>query len=206
MSIHQGPFRAVQEIVLASASPRRQMLLSLLGIDFRVVPARFREPPMRPGRDPADYALEMAAEKCRTVAENNPGALILGADTIVVLDREVMGKPGSAGQGLEMLLRLQGAVHSVITGVCFMCRGKNTRLSFSTASRVEMIQAGRETLEAYMATGEPMDKAGAYAIQGAGAFLIHAVYGSYTNVVGLPLDRVLQSMLQMGAVRAVRDE
>ncbi len=202
----QGPFRASGEIILASASPRRQMLLATLGLDFRVVPADFKEPPIKSGQDPENYALEMSREKCRIIAEKNPDNVVLGADTIVVLEEEVMGKPGSREHALEMLERLQGNVHQVITGVCLRWDFRQVQDSFSVLSRVEMIPAGLEVLKAYIKTGEPLDKAGAYAIQGVGAFLVKAVTGSYTNVVGLPLDRVMQALLNLGAIRVHNQE
>jgi len=201
----QGPFRTAREIILASASPRRQMLLATLGLDFRVVPADYREPPIKSGQDPEHYALEMSREKCRIIAEKNPDSVVLGADTIVVLEKEVMGKPGSREHALEMLERLQGNVHEVITGVCLQWESRQVRDSFSVISRVEMIPAGLDILEAYINTGEPRDKAGAYAIQGVGAFLVKAVSGSYTNVVGLPLDRVTQALLHIKAIRTAGD-
>lgn len=202
----QGPFRSIHEIILASASPRRQMLLSTLGLDFRVVPADYKEPPIKSGQDPEHYALQMSGEKCRLIAEKNPGCVVLGADTIVVLEKEVMGKPGSREHALEMLERLQGKVHEVITGVCLKWESRQAQDSFSVVSRVEMIPAGLDILKAYINTGEPRDKAGAYAIQGVGAFLVSEVSGSYTNVVGLPLDKVMQALLQLGAIRIHGEE
>ncbi|WP_291321068.1 Maf family protein [Desulfonatronospira sp.] len=196
----QGPFRSIREIILASASPRRQMLLATLGLNFRVLPADLKEPPIDPGEQPGHYVLEMSGEKCRIIAEQNTDSVVLGADTVVVLDGEVMGKPDSREHALDMLLRLQGNTHEVITGVCLQCTRMQIRTRFSVTTRVEMIPADQEMLQAYIDTGEPRDKAGGYAIQGVGAFLISAVTGSYTNVVGLPLDRVMQALLQLEAI------
>lgn len=198
--IPQGPFRAKKELILASASPRRQTLFALLGLDFRVLPARFQEPRFAWGQDPQEYALSMAREKSRLVSEKYPDAMVLGADTIVVLDQEVLGKPESREHALEMLIRLQNSTHTVITGVTLTCGQDRVEKSFAASTKVLMIPADQSVLGAYIDTGEPWDKAGAYAIQGVGAFLIRELEGSYTNVVGLPLDLVLEKLLDLGAV------
>ena len=199
--ILQGPFRSAREIVLASASPRRQMLLTSLGLDFQVEPAEFIEPRQKFGQNPEEYALALAREKCRLVAEKKSGAMVLGADTIVVLNEEIMGKPASEEHALEMLTRLQGELHSVITAVSIRCAEVDIERSFRIITRVKMAPADRDVLLAYISTGEPQDKAGAYAIQGQGAFLVEEIIGSYTNVVGLPLSQVLRALLELKAVR-----
>jgi len=196
----QGPFRSAAEIILASASPRRQALLTSLGICFQVIPARFREPAPDPGQVPEDYALFLAGEKALEVAEKKPDSLVIAADTIVVLEETVMGKPGSDAQALEMLKRLQGNVHLVITAVSIKSFARRVEKSFFCRTVVEMVQATDDILAQYVQTGEPADKAGAYAIQGLGGFLVKSVNGSYTNVVGFPLAEVWTALLEMNAI------
>ncbi|MFP4396822.1 MAG: Maf family protein [Desulfonatronovibrio sp.] len=198
----QGPFRSQADIVLASASPRRQALLASLGICFQVVPARFKEPPAKPGQTPEEYALRMSGEKAAEIAARKPGSLIVAADTIVIHDEVIMGKPVSESHALEMLSSLQGCTHRVITAVNIISGNRKQTRSFTCETLVEMVQAGNDTLKKYIETGEPRDKAGAYAIQGTGAFLISSIQGSYTNVVGLPLAQVWTVLLEMEAVRS----
>ncbi len=197
----QGPFRSALDIVLASASPRRQALLTSLGISFQVIPPRFKEPPPEPGRQADDYALFLAREKAREVAAKKPASLVMAADTLVVLGETIMGKPASEAGALDMLKRLQGNTHLVITAVCFQHGAENTEKSIICRTYVEMIPAEERVLAQYVKTGEPADKAGAYAIQGSGAFLVHALRGSYTNVVGLPLAEVCSALLEMNVIR-----
>lgn len=197
----QGPFRAAADIILASASPRRQALLASLGICFQVIPARFKEPPPEPGTSPEEYALVMAREKAREVAGKNPESVIIAADTIVVLEGTIMGKPESKTHALEMLTRLQGNTHQVVTASCVKWTSRELEKSIVCSTSVEMARAPGRILEEYVKSGEPADKAGAYAIQGLGAFLISSVSGSYTNVVGLPLTRVWEALLEMKAIK-----
>lgn len=197
---YQGPFRSRTDIVLASASPRRQALLASLGICFQVVPAGFKEPPAEPGQRPEKYALCMSGKKAEEISVRKPESLIIAADTIVVLEDVIMGKPVSEGHALEMLSRLQGRTHRVITAVCIIPGKPEQARSFTCETLVEMVQARQDTLKQYIKTGEPQDKAGGYAIQGTGAFLVSSVQGSYTNVVGLPLARVCSVLLDLGAI------
>ncbi len=191
----------MDDIILASASPRRQALLASLGICFQVIPARFREPAPEPGYSPEDYALSMAREKAAEVAGRKPDSVIIAADTIVVLKGAIMGKPESHAHALEMLTRLQGNTHQVITAVCIRPARPKKEKSFACHSSVDMAAASDKILEEYIKTGEPEDKAGAYAIQGLGAFIVKSVAGSYTNVVGLPLAEVWTALLEMNAIK-----
>jgi septum formation protein len=197
----QGPFRSVADIILASASPRRQALLASLGICFQVIPARFREPAPEPGISPEEYALFMAREKAREVAGRKPDSVVIAADTIVVLEGTIMGKPRSKTHGLEMLSRLQGNTHQVITASCLKWAFRKLEKPIVCSTLVEMARAPGRILEEYVKSGEPADKAGAYAIQGLGAFLISSVSGSYTNVVGLPLTQVWEALLEMKVIK-----
>ena len=198
-----GIYRSLRPLVLASSSPRRRELLASLGIEFTIRPSLLDEPAPEAGLSPVEHALDLARLKARdvasTVREEMPGAAVLGADTIVVLGPDVLGKPGSSAQARKMLTRLAGVEHKVVTGCCLVLP-EGGEQAFHTETRVRMRAAGQAEIEAYVATGEPMDKAGAYAIQGLAACLVEWVEGSYTNVVGLPLARVLEALLQESVV------
>jgi septum formation protein len=189
-----GPFTSLVPIVLASGSPRRRELLADLGLDFEVAPSRAEEPAPLPGEPPADYAARMAEMKTLEVATRFPDRFVLGADTIVVLGDRIMGKPIDDAHALAMLTALSGQTHQVITAFCLMMPGHDA-LTRAVTTDVDMRASTRAELRAYIATGEPMDKAGAYAIQGVGTFLVTAIRGSYTNVVGLPVARVLEVLI-----------
>lgn len=199
---YQGPFRSQTDIILASASPRRQALLASLGICFQVMPARFKEPAAKQGQTPEEYALGMSAEKADEIAARKPGALVIAADTIVVHEKIIMGKPESEAHALKMLSSLQGSTHRVITAVSIISGSRKQTRSFACETLVAMVQTGNDILMEYIRTGEPEDKAGAYAIQGAGAFLVRSIQGSYTNVVGLPLAQVWTALLELEAIRS----
>jgi septum formation protein len=170
-------------LVLASSSPRRRHLLEMLGIPILVHPADVQEIPL-PREAPEAYARRLARDKARAV----PGHLVLGADTIVVLDGEILEKPADADHAVAMLSRLQGRTHEVITAVCLVADGTERVLADRTA--VTMRSADEPLLRAYVATGEPMDKAGAYAVQEAGGLLVAGIDGSPHTVVGLPIHRL----------------
>ena len=174
-------------LILASTSPRRQELLKGLGIDFQVVAPQVEER-YGEGEDPAVGAMRIACRKARQVAEQFPGRLVLGADTIVVLDGMILGKPEDSGEAREMLKRLSGRVHRVITGFCLIDGERTVTRHVETLVKIKEVTD--EELEEYLRTGEPLDKAGAYAIQGVGAHLVERIEGSYTNVVGLPLTEL----------------
>ncbi len=197
-----GAFRTLAPLVLASASPRRRELLGSLGLGFSIDPGEAEEPRPEPGEAPADYALRAARAKALPVAAAHPEAVILAADTIVVLDQDILGKPRDAADACAMLARLSGRIHQVVTGCCLV-RPQGGEKCFAVSSDVTMRRSHQAELAAYAATGEPLDKAGAYAIQGLGGFLVRRVEGSYTNVVGLPLSRVLEVLLEW-AVAAPR--
>ena len=178
-------------ILLASQSPRRSELLRAAGIAFEVQPAHIEEK-REAGEAPGDYVLRLSREKAQAVlalrmeAGENP--LVLGADTVVTLDGEVLEKPRDAAEAKSMLRRLSGREHSVMTVVCLADRaGLDNRVS---VTKVRFLSVGEEEIAAYVASGEPMDKAGAYGIQGHAAQWIPRIEGCYFNVVGLPLARV----------------
>jgi septum formation protein len=178
-------------LVLASASPRRQELLRNAGIAFVVQAADIDERP-REGETPRECAERLAREKALAVAEAYPGDRILGADTVVAVDGEILGKPRDAGDAARMLRMLSGRVHEVITGVCVVEPGASETRSESTL--VTMNELSDEEIRDYIATGEPMDKAGAYAIQGRAGRWIPRIEGDYSNVVGLPVALVCRML------------
>lgn len=202
-----GAYRTLSALVLGSSSPRRRELLGSLGLEFEVCPSNAPEPPPVPGEAAEAYARRMARQKTLDVAALYPEAAVLGADTIVVLppavgqaDPLVLGKPVDEADALAMLTRLSGRAHQVITGCCLALPGRPEPLCFAVVTDVLMRASTREELAAYVATGEPADKAGAYAIQGLGAFLVERVSGSYTNVVGLPVTECAELLLARGII------
>jgi len=179
-------------VILASASPRRQQLLSEAGIAIEVHPASIREERVV-GETPAAYACRLAREKAQSVARQFPGRYVLGADTIVVIDNHVLEKPGNAADAARMLRLLSGRTHDVTTGVSLFDPAGKTDTRFAT-TRVSFRKIEDEEIRRYIKTGEPMDKAGAYAIQGGAAGWVHSVEGEYSNVVGLPVSLVKQML------------
>lgn len=187
-------------LVLASASPRRSDLLRRAGIRFEVRPANIPELE-QPGETPVAFAERLARSKALAVAEQigaSPPRLVLGADTIVVLDGEVLGKPRDSDHALELLERLMGREHSVATAVALVASDTLRVWHTAVTSRVEMRAAGREELIAYVATGESLDKAGGYAVQGGARSFVIRIHGSETNVIGLPLDETIDLLGEAG--------
>lgn len=176
-------------LVLASASPRRAELLRAAGIEFDVLPADVDETP-RAGEGPDAYVRRLAGEKARAVAAMARNYPVLAADTTVVAGEEILGKPADDTDARRMLARLSGRVHQVITGVALLHRGELHVDAESTA--VEFAPMSAAEIEWYVATGEPRDKAGAYAIQGYASRFVTRIDGSYSNVVGLPMALVYQ--------------
>ncbi len=181
-------------LVLASASPRRQELLRNAGIPFEVQPAHIPEDPL-PGEQAKDCAERLASEKALAVAKQRPRDIVLGADTVVVVDGQILGKPMDAADAARMLRLLSGREHQVITGVCMVANGQSSVASETTT--VTMSALTEKEIANYVATGEPMDKAGAYAIQGIASRWIPRIDGDYSNVVGLPVPLVWR-MLREG--------
>jgi septum formation protein len=180
-------------LVLASASPRRADLLAGVGLRFAVRPSHIDESP-RPGEQPAAMVERLAREKAQAVA--HPGELVVGADTTVVVDGHMLGKPADDDEATAMLRRLAGRAHEVLTGVAVVEDGRVA--SGVEASRVAFAPLDEEEIAWYVATGEPLDKAGAYAIQGRGGLLVTSVDGNYSNVVGLPLPLVYRLLRELG--------
>lgn len=184
-------------LILASASPRRKTLLETLGIPFDVVVSNEAED-VAPGNAPADHAILLAVRKARAVAKDIDAGLVIGADTIVVLDGEILGKPADDEDAAAMLHNLSGREHEVISGVALVNAASGWSLRRSVHSRVEMRSLSEAEIADYVASGEPRDKAGAYAIQGLGAGLIAGFEGCYNNIVGLPLCYVSVMLAHAG--------
>jgi septum formation protein len=182
-------------VILASQSPRRRELLTLVGIPHTVRPADIDEAYL-PGEQPRAHCERLAREKAAVVAAAEPDAVVVGSDTIVVVDGDVLGKPRDEAHAAEMLARLSGRSHVVMTAVAVQWRG----VELSGVEEVDVtfhpLDAAR--IRAYIATGEPMDKAGAYGIQGYGATIVQRVDGDYFAVMGLPLQRLVRLMEQLG--------
>jgi septum formation protein len=179
----QTPPSTVQ-LVLASGSPRRRRLLEDLGVSFQVCPVHTDESPVA-GESIAEMVLRLAREKA--VAEKPPGCLVLAADTMVILDGLGLGKPEDEAHARSMLRRLAGKTHTVMTGVALLDVDREELVSEIEVSEVSIDDIDGDVIDWYVATGEPLDKAGAYAIQGLGALFVQSVSGNYSNIVGLPL-------------------
>jgi len=188
----------MQKIILASGSPRRRELLSGMGLDFEIKVSGIEEEPLA-GESPREHALRLAQEKALSICAS-PEAFVIGADTIVIIEGEVLGKPENPGQAREMLQKLSGRTHQVITGYSIV-RNQEVLVSEAVESSVVFNNISEEELTWYIKTSEPYDKAGAYAMQGIGAVFIREIHGSFTNVIGLPLAELAKSLRTVGALR-----
>ena len=188
------------EIVLASASPRRTELMTLAGIVFNVVPADICEDVL-PGEIPADHVIRLSREKADAVAATTDGRFFIGADTIVVLDGAILGKPIDAADAMRMLSGLSGRDHEVVTGFTVFDKLNSVHISRSVSTEVTFKTLHEDEIAAYIASGCPMDKAGAYAIQGGAVHFVRSINGSYTNVIGLPMTELYEVLQTMQAIR-----
>lgn len=186
-------------LVLASGSLRRYEMLTRMGFDVDVVPADISENPL-PGEAPSDHVLRLATAKARSIASLNPRRWVIGADTVVVINGTVLGKPHSREEALSMLSLLSGREHTVLTGfaICHLEKGKFAQGVAETEVKMKVLTPSE--MEWYVSTQEPFDKAGAYAIQGIGSFMIESIRGSYSNVVGLPLCELIETLMGLGAL------
>lgn len=184
-------------IILASQSPRRQELIRRITPQFEVVVAQVNET-APPDVAPEALPVYLAEQKARAVAADRPDSVVIGADTVVLLDGEVLGKPRDKDDAARMLRALSGRRHTVVTGCCIIRDAQ--AVCFSEQTHVVFYALSDREIEDYLATGEPFDKAGAYGIQGQGSLLVKGIEGDYFNVVGLPLARLKRELMQMGVV------
>ncbi len=188
------------DLILASKSPRRRTLLEQAGLRFSVKPSAIDEDEIAVS-DPENYVSVLAEAKAADISKQYPESWVIGADTIVLIDNTILGKPGSRREARTMLKRLNGQTHHVLTGYAIQCRAKNRMFSEVVKTAVLFKQLTDEEIEWYIHTKEPFDKAGAYAIQGLGTFLVKQINGSYTNVVGLPVCEVIEHLTREGILR-----
>lgn len=186
-------------LILASKSPRRRTLLEQAGLNFAVIPSQVDESRMAMSQ-PENYVRALAVAKAGEVSDRYPDHWVLGADTIVVIDGAVLGKPASEAEAGRMLSRLSGKTHRVLTGYCICRKASGRSFSEAVATEVRFKTLSRAEIDWYIRTREPFDKAGAYAIQGIGTFLVKSISGSYTNVVGLPVCEVIEYLIAQGVV------
>ncbi len=195
-------FKNNAEIILASGSPRRRRFLSELGLDFSVQVADVDES-ATPGESPEEFVRRLSSEKAACVASEKTGAFVIGADTIVVLDGAILGKPADPADALTMLKNLCGKTHEVWTGFT-ICKGAGKQsVTRAVRTEVSFIDASDDLLSAYVDSGEPLDKAGAYGIQGRGGVLVKRINGSYSNVVGLPMAELVRALLDLDVVKTL---
>ena len=187
----------MKTIILASASPRRKELLKQIGLKFKVVPSEYEES-LDSGLDPHELAQRLSLEKANSVARIQPDALVIAADTLGVLNGKVLGKPHTESEARKMLAMLSGKAHSVITGFTIMDAATNKSLTRTVETRVYLRKLTSGEIDAYVKSGEPLDKVGGYAIQGLGAVIVERIEGDYFNVVGLPLRALAESLKEFG--------
>lgn len=186
-------------LILASKSPRRRYLLKKAGLDFTVVPSDLDESAI-PETAPALYVRQLAEAKARDIADRYPDSWVIGADTVVLINGRILGKPSSPADAKIMLQNLSGNTHQVFTGYCILNRAAGREISDTVVTDVTFKQLTAREIDWYIRTGEPFDKAGAYAIQGMGTFLVRKINGSYTNVVGLPVCEIIEILIREGVM------
>lgn len=196
-------FSTLENLILASSSPRRQQFLNNLGIEFTVITADVDETPAH-GESPETFAIRMARDKAIAVASANQDSWVIGADTVVNLqDGLILGKPSDKDEAIKMLKLLNNNTHQVMTGMCLCCLSKDIEITLVEKTDVTFANVSNEALRAYVQTGEPLDKAGSYGIQGLGSFLVSSIKGSCTNVIGLPVNRLIALLLQHKIITAM---
>ena len=192
-------FTTCKPLILASASPRRKKFLTDLGLVFTSAPADIDETPLT-NEEPAGFALRMARAKAEAAAITTPQAYVIGSDTVVTHAGNILGKPADASHALAILRSLQGKTHQVITGLSLICMQENCREHLTKTTQVSFNTFADPILQAYINTGDPMDKAGAYGIQSKGAFLVRTIEGSCANVIGMPVSTCISLLLQHGVI------
>ena len=191
--------RLAPTLILASQSPRRRYLLEQAGLSFAVIPSSFDEDSIQL-TDPVRYVKTLARAKADDIASQHPDSWVIGADTIVTIDHDILGKPQNPAEAHRMLAQLSGQSHDVYTGYAIVCQKRQICVNAAVRTDVQFKELNAAEIEWYIQTGEPFDKAGAYAIQGMGTFLVRRINGSYTNVVGLPVCEVIEDLLRLGVV------
>ena len=187
-------------MILASQSPRRQYMLRQAGLQIDIVPSDIDESNGDHTEDPGTYVRRLAELKACDVAKRYPDRFVIGADTIVVIDGKILGKPADTQEAWSMLERLSGKTHQVITGYAVVCEAQKHRFVDAEVTDVTFKVLSTAEIGWYIGTGEPFDKAGAYAIQGIGTFFVKRINGSYSNVVGLPVCEVISHLMAIGVV------
>jgi len=187
----------VKKIILASASPRRKELLERIGLEFDVEPGNYEED-IRPGLEPHKLARNISLKKAEAVAGSHNNALVIAADTFIVVGDRMLGKPHTEKEARKMLETINGRAHSVITGFCIIDTAAKKTLSESVETKVYVRQLTPVEIDAYVKSKEPLDKAGAYAIQGLGAVIVERIEGDYFNVMGLPLCALTEALKEFG--------
>ncbi|MFA6472440.1 MAG: Maf family protein [Candidatus Latescibacterota bacterium] len=188
------------ELILASKSPRRRELMKLIGHPFRSMTSDVEEIVI-PGEKPSEHVLRLSELKAREVGNRVGAGIVIGSDTVVVIDGDILGKPGSEEEAAEMLSCLQGRTHTVYTGFALFDPERDALSTGFETTEVTMHKMSRDMIEKYIATGEPLDKAGAYGIQGYGAVLIPEIKGCYFNVMGLPLSKLMDALYRFSGGR-----
>jgi septum formation protein len=186
-------------LILASKSPRRRYLLEQAGLKFSVIPSSIDESKI-PLCSPETYVRILSEAKVDDISKKYPEKWVIGADTIVLKNNDILGKPRSKDDARTMLKQLSGQVHQVLTGYAVCCKAKNKMFSETIKTDVLFKNLTHDEIEWYVHTREPFDKAGSYAIQGLGTFLVKSINGSYTNVVGLPVCEVIEFLIKEGVI------
>jgi len=184
-------------IILASSSPRRKELLSQAGVSFSIVVSGCDETPV-PGESAEEMVRRLAVVKAAAVASQHPAAFVIGADTTVCINGEVLGKPESFDEACSMLRKIQGRTHEVLGGIAILNRSQGLERAWTHSTQVTMAPMSDEVIARYVQSGEPMDKAGSYAIQGLGLQFVDSVRGSYSNVVGLNISSLMAELVKLG--------
>jgi len=187
----------MKRIILASASPRRVELLEKIGLKFEAEPSNYEED-MHSELEPHEFARKISLEKAEAVASKHESAIVIAADTIIVFGGQILGKPHTENEARKMLETINGKSHSVITGFSIIDTGKNKTLSKSVETKIHVRKLTLAEIDAYVKSKEPLDKAGAYAIQGLGAVIVEKIEGDYFNVVGLPLSALTEALKEFG--------
>lgn len=187
----------MRTIILASASPRRKELLGRIGLRFEVEPSNYEED-MPSGLEPHELAQRISLEKAKVVASKHKNAVVIAADTFIFFSGQILGKPRTENEARKMLKTINGKPHSVITGFSIIDTGKNKTLSKSVETKIYIKNLTSAEIDAYVKSKEPLDKAGAYAIQGLGAVIVERIEGDYFNVIGLPLSALTEALKEFG--------